>query len=50
MKIVRELFDLDELILVDIRKMLARVCRWPPHIDRYNVCIMSQTDVLLHRL
>jgi hypothetical protein len=30
--------------------MLARVCRWPPHIDRDNARIMSQTDVLLHRL
>jgi hypothetical protein len=49
-KIVRELLDLDELILADIREMLTCVGRWPPHIDRNYVCIVSQTDVLLYWL
>lgn len=45
-----EFFDFNELIFGDIREMLTRVCRWPPHVDRDYVRIMSQTDMLLHRL
>jgi len=39
--IVCELFDFDELILVDICKMLTCVGCGPPNIERDNVCIVS---------
>ena len=42
----RKLPNFDELILAHVNKMLARVCRWPPHIDRDNARIMSQTCLL----
>ena len=45
-----EFFDLNELIIGNIRKMLTCVCCRPPHIDRDNVRIMSQADVLFHRI
>lgn len=48
--LTRKFLDFDVLILGNVREMLAGVGRGPPHVDCYNVCIVSQADVLLHRL
>src|SRR5438132_6383836 len=47
--ILRKLFDPDELVLVHIGEVLARIGGGPPDFQSHNLRRFSQTDVLLDR-